>query len=317
MARAAGTSHVYGFWLNANKRRMPLHFPSVTHVCKFLKDEFGVGPMAWWGFSLGAHATAEMLHEDFDEIFTDFKKTDWDPNTQRDRSGEGGREAHTLLEYCAKGQVAIIKEDGEHLVIGQAQDIGRLLYGVKGKKLESFIQNEGGPEAESSYLAEGKELAAAKWWLDNQDKHNFILSEKTVISLKYGYAGTLDFAREVEWTLPRLDPSIPALEVIDYKSHKPAYGMRKDGSYADGKGPAYFEDMIQQRAYGQALFEMGLGEPVLYRTVLVPDSGQYYEDTRTRRFELFLSAKEIHDDLCTKPECRAMARIYNGHGRGR
>jgi hypothetical protein len=304
MPRAAGSSHVY----TAKGSKMQLDFPSVTHILGFNKDLYGAGGMAWWGFGLGARASLDIFDLDttYEELYEDFKKGPWTPNKQRDEKADTGREAHDLLEAASNNEVIITrgsKSEDTYIIEGDPEFLAKIQQ-LSGRRKTSWLKSA----TPDMLVPKGKLLAAGKWWLENADSHNLMWAEQVVRSLKYGFAGQLDFARNIGDT----DLAIPEVELVDYKSHKPSYGMRKDGSYPEGKGPAYFSDMAQTQAYAQAANEMGLFKATRFRTVLVCEDGEFYEDTREVSFDLFLAEKLKHDELCSKTECQAMARIYGG-----
>lgn len=305
MPRVAGSSHVYTFQL----RGLELAFPSVTHILHFIGDEWGVGPMAWWGYEIGARAAAELYEDDWTEVIADMKETEWTPNKVRDVKKDTGTNAHQLLESLAIGEAFLI-HDGENLLV-KADDPMVIVKILGLQKRESAKKKWLAGPTPDILIPTEKLLGAALWWEANRDKHNLTWSELVVVSLKYGFAGSLDFGRNIGD--PELE--IPDAELVDYKSHKPAQGIRKDGSYPEGKGCAYFTDMAQQRAYGQAAFEMGIFRAIEYRTVLVPEDGKFYEDTRRVTLDDFLDVKAMHDRHCRKEECRRMARIYGRDGR--
>lgn len=308
MPRAAGTSHVYEYKLKG--RDVGPKLPSVTHILKFLKEQLGLGGYAYWGMKIGVVATLmdqgiakfDALDDpDIEPFYEAAKETGWHPNAIRDDAAEAGTAAHEVLELAAKGEVLIDDIDGEVWVVGDPAVLAPLRYpeSVKTQLRQKWIG-----ENRNKMRARGKGLAAARWWLDNEDKHGLTYPEQPVYSVRYGYAGTMDFARNLfEET---------EFEIVDYKSHKPSQGMRKDGSYAEDKGPAYLDDLVQVQAYGQAFYEMGLGLPNAYRIVLLQPDGTYFEDTREVPFDLFLDFKAIHDKLCSKPECRLLAQAYGG-----
>jgi hypothetical protein len=312
MPRAAGSSHVYEYKLKG--RDVGPKLPSVTHIIKYLKDELGFGAMSWWGYKIGIVATLmdqglrtfEALDDpEVEAYYETAKLTNWTPNTVRDEAGESGTAAHELLEHAALGQVQVIDQEEGVWAFGVPEILASIRYPQEKKapQRKQWIEDR-----RDKMRCRGKGLAAARWWLDNEDKHVLVYPEQPVFSVRYGFAGTLDFARDISGSPQEL----PLVEIIDYKSHKPAAGIHKDGTYADGKGPAYLDDLMQVQAYGQAFDEMGLGIPQEYRIVLLQPDGTYYEDTRTVDFQLFLDFKTIHDRMCPKPECQLLARAYNG-----
>ena len=324
MARAAGNSHVYSRGLKGHEPDLEL--PSVTHIQKFLKDELGFGGMAYWGMKIGVAATLldhgiakfEALDDPELEVFYESAKaTGWHPNAIRDEAGETGTGAHELLEHAAIGDILVERDGDDIQVTGAPEILAPIRYPEKKKSAQ---RTKWIADKRTRLVTRGKGRAAGEWWLDNEHLHNLIFPELPVLSVVYGYAGTMDFARgaakvEVAPDAVNAFTDEDTLEIVDYKSHKPAQGMRKDGSYAEGKGPAYLDDLMQVQAYGNCVREMGIGTPTSYRIVLLQpkpdDNGNwYYEDTRTVPFDLFLKFKAIHDDLCRKPECRRLAQAY-------
>jgi hypothetical protein len=294
MARAAGSSHAYSFRLMGTRRDevYEIDFPSVTHIAKSVKDAFGFGGMAWWGYKIGIRAAHPKLSDaKLDELYEALKETPWTPNKVRDDAGERGTGSHDLAEQLALGAVTV-DDDGD--IVGPPE--------VLAKIAGMTVKEWGNADA---LQVERHMLAARDWWLANQDSRG-LLVERPVWSVRYGYCGTMDLAREIG-----VNSVGTQLEVIDYKSHKPSEaGLHKDGSYTEGLGPAYIDDMIQESAYGNAVEELGLGTVMSYRTVLFGADGKYREDTRSAPFALFLHLKAIHDEICPKPSCGLLGRAY-------
>lgn len=289
MTRAAGTSHAYSWKLKGVRRGLSyeIHLPSVTHIIKVPKDEMGFGGMAWWGWKLGLKAAyPDASDAELDDIVEEMKTGPVTPNKVRDAAGERGDYAHNMLEKVALDQAVFYL------------DADSVFHFIEEGKKPVRLQEWG--------------EAAARWWFDNMDLQEIVFSERPVWHLGYGYTGTLDLARLVKDDPQDEEPL--TFEIVDYKTHKPADGMRKDGSYAEGKGPGYTEDLAQLQGYAMAVEAMALNPnaPVYTRVVLLGQDGQYHEDTRQVADGLFMQFKAMHDVMCRKPSCVEMARMYNG-----
>jgi hypothetical protein len=262
MARIAGSSHAYTFRVS---NEYGFDLPSVTHIIKSVGDSIGgAGAMAWWGFKLGIRSQHPLFSDTkVDEQYEKAKQTEWTPNKQRDTAGSRGTEAHDLLELLATGEAEVHK------------DVEKVYL--------TWPKNKKAPFEE----VEGYKLSAAQWWLDNLEGWNTVFAERPVWSLSQGFAGTLDLARY--WGVIK-EEGTNMVEVVDYKTHKPA---AQDG-------PSYVGDRIQLAAYSLAVEEMGLGLVGGTRVVLLGPDGTYLEDTRRVDAGVFLAMKEIHDATCEK-----------------
>jgi len=300
MARAAGSSHAYTFKLKGTRKgdEYTLDFPSVTHVLKSVADSLGFGAMAWWGYKIGIRAlNPELDDDDIGELYEAAKQTDWTPNKVRDEAGERGTGTHDLLEAIARDEVIASREGDLFIVSGPTETLADLL-GLEGKEKKGFLK--AGTEA---FEPVGYQEAGVRWWLDQTDQE-ISFAERPVWSVRHGFGGTLDLAREVDNI---------SFEIVDYKTHKPAPGARKDGTYRDGEGPAYIDDLLQLAGYRQCVEELGFGRVTGTRVVLLGPDGFYYEDTRTVPAQAFLNMKAVHDDVCRKAECLRMARAYGAY----
>ena len=310
MPRAAGDSHVYTWKLTGTRRgeTYEIKFPSVTHVIKSVKDALGFGGMAWWGYQIGIAVEGEvdLYSDEWLEKYEDAKDTGITPNSIRDDAAERGTGSHDLAEALSLDTIEVYETDDGLFMEGNAELMAKIL-GFSGADKEEFIEENGvNPVPLQAHRA-----SAASWWLDqDHEALPVVFAERVVWSVRYGFQGTLDAGRQVR-ERPPIEP-LP-LEVVDYKSHKPAAeGLHKDGSYKDGLGPAYIDDLIQLDGYDIAVEEMGLGTVVANRVVLFGADGVAREDTRTVPRGTFLDFKKIHDRICRKPECMLLARAYGG-----
>ena len=112
----------------------------------------------------------------------------------------------------------------------------------------------------------GYARALDKWGKDVQPF--MVENEKTVVSKKYGYAGTLD-------ALAKIDGE---LVILDYKTNK--------------KGAVYDEAHIQIAAYQQALKEMGI-EVKRGFIIGIAEDGKYNMVEARLDLDVFLAAKVI------------------------
>ncbi len=295
--RAAGESHLYTWQLQGTRRGEEYTFglPSVTHCMKSVKDLMGFGAMAWWGYKIGIEGMISEIpiEEDLEVLYERMKLTDYTPNKIRDARGVEGTEGHDVLEQLALETIVAYRNGDVVHITGDPPIIAKL----QGKKQAGAKQ--------TSFVPEEYQLSAANWWLDNEAGHDgkVIFPERPVWSLRYLYQGTLDLAREWSTTTP----IATGLEVVDYKTHKPMEGRRKDGTYRPGEGPARPEDLWQLAAYARAVEELALGRVIGTRVVLLDSDGGYLEDTRRAPFEDFLAVKALHDRVCPKKECRLLA----------
>ncbi len=98
-----------------------------------------------------------------------------------------------------------------------------------------------------------------------------LLAERTLVSLKWQVAGTCDL-------MIRQDDSTT---ILDLKTHGPAKdGRRRDGTYAEGHGPAYTSELFQLDAYACMAEENGLGPVSDVGVILVDADGSWCIDDR-------------------------------------
>ena len=125
----------------------------------------------------------------------------------------------------------------------------------------------------SSALVSGVTFAIATWWLEAQPL--VVASEKTLYSLRHGFAGTVDLV----W----FDKKERVL--TDLKTRKPDIGM-------------YESDDLQTAAYEGAWNEMYPDSPIDRRTILVArEDGSHDEYPATRRYAAFVALKAVYDEL--------------------
>lgn len=268
MGRAAGDSPHYRFALVGGVGHIDL--PSVTHIGHVLKDVLGFQAMAYWGFKLGVasqHPKVSVVPGGIDPLYEKAKKTDWSPIKQRDAAGERGTGSHDLSDAINRKLVRLDEdEDGIR---------------ATGKFSLNKQEVEWTEELLSGYL-----YTAARYAIDTEDAWECVFSEQTVWSLDHRFAGTLDLSRRSTTWLP----TDQGIEIVDYKTHKPAS--------SENDGPSYIDDRVQLSAYALAVEEMGLGVVRGTRVVLFGPDGNYEEDTRRVDPKVFLAMKEIHDEIC-------------------
>ncbi len=176
-SRAAGDSPYYTFELKGGRGSIEL--PSVTHIIKSVMNN-GMGGMAYWGAKLALGWALPDI--DLDEVYDQFKKSDADPNHQRDTGGTRGTGAHDLLQQLVLEQVKLAYIEDDYVIYD----------GLTETKLESY------------------ERGVAAWFLDNGIGNMLMAveSEVPVWSLRHCFAGTADLV-------------IDNQAVLDLKTHKP------------------------------------------------------------------------------------------------
>ena len=109
-------------------------------------------------------------------------------------------------------------------------------------------------------------------WFNIGDNDLELLAERTLVSLKWHVAGTCDL-------MIRQDDSTT---ILDLKTHAPAKeGRRRDGTYAEGSGPAYTSELFQLDAYACMAEENGLGPVSDVGVILVDADGSWCLDMRS------------------------------------
>lgn len=145
----------------------------------------------------------------------------------------------------------------------EAMRRGSLVHGIaeEWKKNQRSVNVDNLPKDIRGYAQ-----ALDKWGKDVQPF--MVENEKTVVSKKYGYAGTLDALAKIN----------DELVIIDYKSNK--------------KGAVYDEAHIQIAAYQQALKEMGI-EVNRGFVIGISEDGKYNMVEARLDLDVFLAAKLI------------------------
>lgn len=159
----------------------------------------------------------------------------------------------------------------------------------RGKKVHKTLENLGkialgdGPEAAENYAfnvqntekATGWDLGIIDWWLYR--KPTVVAPERTLYSLRHGYAGTVDL-------------------VYTCKSGKTILTDLKSRRHG---GSVYDSDHIQTGGYWEAYNEMDWEPKIDKATVLlVTEDGKWKEETA--KFDprsVFLKTKALYDDM--------------------
>lgn len=137
----------------------------------------------------------------------------------------------------------------------------------RGKAIHSLIE---------AYKASGARITPPKYkgyakafysWVD-KNKPKILYQEKTVISKKYGYGGTLDKFAKIQGKR----------DVIDFKTNK--------------EGNIYDEVGLQLSAYKQGLIEAGEKVDGM-RAVALAEDGSFAEKTFEDKLDIFLKVKDI------------------------
>lgn len=314
MGRIAGDSDTYAFRLcrivggvKAIPTQYGFELPSSTAV---IKDALAIPPaaMSYHGFREGLKGMAELFHEHADqlaelvqadditpEVLEDLLKAiGITPNTSRDAAGDRGKKAHTVLECLAEGWQDWRKETSDD-------------FDPKAPTLRDWAEALAEDELRSEGTSYG--YSAIHWWDTEIVPHIEsgeildIVSERPVWSLEDRFAGTLDLA--ILWGTAQLKAGgsigghsemVPVgWEIIDAKTHKPASGFSREGS-----GPGYDSDAVQIRSYRKAWEELGLGETIGQRIVVLRDrkyrGKDYLEDPREVPYSMFQALRQVSED---------------------
>lgn len=190
-----------------------VELPSVTSIIKDLTGE-GWGPGSYRGFKLGIRSQhPRMSDERIEELYVKAKRGPWDPNKQLALAADRGTKAHEFAEMRARGF-------------------------VKHKGLWLRADNE---------ELDGYSRGAMKFFDENFDvgvvnPDRIIAAEKLVVSLKLGYAGTVDLIYREDLG----DDSFS--NILDFKTHKP--------NKTKGMSGSYYTDQVQVSMYMYAWEEM-------------------------------------------------------------
>lgn len=205
--------------------------------------------------------------------------------------------APQLVSWAYRATVEGVELLGEHFPLTQAlkdHDLDGLLElnrlrpedirderAEEGNAAHRYLELSAAPDGEEHYfLASPYITAVKKWWEKNEPTVDS--AEQVVVSLKYGYAGTLDLS----W-YPKL---VPGLWITDLKTRK-----REARS-------GYSSDHIQLDGLRTA-FEEQTGIPVAGTSVLIArDDGTYIEDASHPAYRgSFLKIKAVYDQLKEVP----------------
>jgi hypothetical protein len=229
-------------------------------------------PAAWWGYRVAAGAmlgTDDIYGEEAEDLYQKLKEGGVHPNSVRDAAGKRGTNAHWWMEMVATGKGAFLWEGGEPVAF---RDL-------------SAISNE----VVVSEPLDGYGKAGAHWMHDYVDLGvaQIISAEQPLFSLKTLSGGTPDLLvkTSADGTALGFDP---VLEIVDWKTHKPASPMTMklpDGTKIGT--PAYFEELVQLATYRGMYEEMTGLEVARQRVVVLRENGKYLEDTRAVPPSLF------------------------------
>lgn len=239
-------------------------FDSMTTVIKGVTGST-FASAAWWGYKVAAAAQVGLTDlEDAAVLgqYDRYKATKITPNSIRDAAGDRGNFAHDLCESYLTEKCRILTDEGGLYVQGQVGD-DRIFA--------------------EPLLLESYNLAAARWLFMRHETGDWdtVGAERVVWSERLRVQGTFDLLRRNRHT--------GALEIVDYKTHKPA------GRPA--VFPAYPEDILQLRGYRTCMADMD-EEPVPHqRVVLFLKDGEFVEDTRTVPAGVFDAVVEIYRAL--------------------
>lgn len=278
MTRLAGDSGTYRFALmrETSMGMAPTaNGFDLVSVTTFLNETLAKPPsaMSWYGYRIGMAGVVAALAEDpqviLDAETPEFleaalKERGVSPNMSLESAGSRGTKAHEVLEYLAAGQNGY--EEAHRLAWQEKEDTGTQ-YGYAAIRFwDEMVQ---------PFINSGEILQ--------------VLSEVPVWSLKHGYCGTLDLA--IEWAEVDAGEQLPrGWEILDAKTHKPARGFT-----LDGKGAGYISDAVQCRAYRMAFEEMGLGNTIGQRTIVLRENGKYLEDQREVSEDFVLYLRRLYD----------------------
>lgn len=276
MSRIAGDSDTYSFRLCRMKEGIP--FPTndgfeLTSVSTFIGDTLAKPPsaMAWWGYRIGLKGVTDGLVEDPDSILAAetpelleaaLKQRGVNPNMKLEAAGGRGTRAHEVLEKLAAGERAMaeLAADAEDVEFGTGYGHASIAFW---------------DEAVEPFLESGEILE--------------VRSEVPVWSLRHWYCGTFDLA--LKWKAATVgDAVLPeGWEILDAKTHKPASGFTK-------RGAGYISDATQIRAYRMAFEEMGLGNTIGQRTIVLRENGKWLEDKREVSEDFVIFLRRLYDE---------------------
>jgi len=270
MGRLAGDSPNYTFsCLNQNGEPTDVRFelPSSTTIIKKVLGSSG-GGMAYWGFKLGIQSQHPKTTPDkIEELYSRAKWGPYAPNKQRDSAGDRGTFAHWVAEKAALGFTVATDEDGKTYKL----EIDNLELDGYSRAALKWLKDHGIPQPQ----------------LDVEPYGTVYAVEKTVYSLKHGFAGTADLLIKSHRQTFSDSGLWPIIEVVDWKTHKPA----------KGKHPAYFDDLLQLSSYSIAIEEMGGCSVYGTRVVILQEDGNYLEDDRWVCEDVFLKVLDVYREM--------------------
>ena len=180
--------------------------------------------------------------------------------------------------FCLQLQERLGKEKAHTKELAKAGEIGSQVHALIEFTLRMELCEKVGP---SPALEPKAQFAYAEWQKWRQGVHfKPLMVEFTVVSHKYGYAGTADLLGEVNGVLT----------LFDWKTGKSVYR----------------EAHLQNAAYRQAVREMGLGDPQQGLILRLPKSTEdpNFEAVAARdegeSFITFLTAKKLWTDMQEK-----------------
>lgn len=263
MGKASGEQPGYRRFVLVDHEGKPtpvgFDLPRVSTILKSVLSA-GMGGMAFWGFRLGiASQHPRLAPERIEELYEQAKRGAWNPNRQRDVSGDRGVSAHGYLESLCRAAAAEAR--------GQADGV---------------LSTVPAP-------SNGYEEGVLNWFRDRglvDDPSRVLGSEVDVWHLQRGYVGKFD-------ALLRTDHQAQVdLEITDLKTHKPARDHENVG------GPAYETDLLQLAAYEGAIVEMTPPQErpshLDHCVVLAADDGSYVEDRRWISPEIFYEVVDVY-----------------------
>ena len=230
-------------------------YPSVTTILQII----GKPQLIPWA----ARVEREMVIAEAGKLYERF--LDEDPKLSPGSSAS----------FCLRLQEALGKEKAHTKELAKAGEIGTQVHALIEFTLRMELLEKVGP---SPALETKAQFAYASWQKWRQSvRFKPVMVEFTVVSKKYGYAGTADLLAEVDGVLT----------LVDWKTGKSVYK----------------EAHLQNAAYRQAVREMGLGDPQqglilrLPKTETDPDFEPVAAADERKSFGTFLTAKDLWTDM--------------------
>jgi hypothetical protein len=256
--RIAGDNPGYTFALldQSGEERSSEYRFELPSVTTILTEVLSIpaGAMAWWGFRIAVRGVVELATA----LGAEHLPLD-EAELEHELRAAGFDPGRSLSDAADRGRAA--HQVLEYLALG-ARD-----------------QAEIAAAEEEARDGTRYGRAVIAWW-DERVTWDGWHAEHPVWSLRHGYAGTADL---IAWT----DDGV--LEVVDLKTHKPASGFT-----LPGRGPAYFKDLLQIRAYRLAWEEMTGATTTGQRVVVARENGAWLEDTREVSAETWLGVLHLY-----------------------